>query len=67
MKKQISRRTAKSRAPEAGLFIGDADERRAAPRSLTDENAFVEDMDVDADYERGVEEVTRRHGWGAFA
>jgi hypothetical protein len=56
-----------SPAAEPALAKGDADERRSrAWLSKPDENAFVEEMDVDDDYSRGVDALTRRLGWSAF-
>ncbi len=69
--KKMNRRpvSLKKDAPAAVSAIenGDADERRArAWLSRPDENAFVEEMDVDDDYLRGVDALTRRLGWAAF-
>jgi hypothetical protein len=70
MKKENRRHASpKKTAPasESALATGDADERRAqAWLSRPDENAFVEEMDVDDDYLRGVDALTRRLGWAAF-
>lgn len=70
MKKTTSRRNLPrldARAAEDAASGGDADERRSlAALGRRDENAFVEFIDVEDDYLRGVDALTRRLGWAAF-
>ncbi len=60
MVRQQSRLTPKRR-PARAAFRLDADENRAAlGLGADDENAFVEDLDPEEEYQRGVEDVSRR-------